>query len=309
MKLISALAATFYSSLVFASVDTVELETVLNSTFTEVVSYHEFLELEDENENPLSYLMIDHDYTDFQSGRLSASLATQTIPLKSNLNEKVALSVNIATDISDHSESQKSFDLEAAVDVQANTLAILKSIAEILGECTMEPIDENTENSIHIANIMCLVQTSVEQAQVVVDLQSGIQSAIDYAKAVYDDGSDSLIGDIFSSLRIETVENDLVLSVSIDSISSLVFSSDESTNPIAGLARLTLAEKSLALEVLGGVIFEASEMPDYVAAVNDIALELLDRDSDTHIGYYEDNLYLIFGLIEAFLIVEDEDGF
>ncbi len=124
-----------------AQIDTRLLETVLNNTFVEVVGYHEFLELS-EGETALSKIEIDHDYSNFDLGRIKASLITQTIPLESNLDERILLSASIATDITNTDDERKSFDLSADVNIQGNTLPIFKHISSILGECTQEPIDD-----------------------------------------------------------------------------------------------------------------------------------------------------------------------
>ncbi len=307
MRFLSILLGLTYSVVCLAQIDTRLLESVLNNTFVEVVGYHEFLELS-EDETVLSKIEIDHDYSNFDLGRIKASLITQTVPLASNLDEKIRLSADISTNITDTDDERKSFDLSANVNIQGNTLAILKHISSILGECTQEPIDDETSNSVHIGNIMCHVQTGINDSSFVVELQGGLQEAANYAKLVYGAGAetDSIIGDLFSSLTIVPNGDDLVLTVTIDSDINLT-EGEENTDKINAVIVLTIKEKGMELAVNGNAIFEDRQLDEYLELVKNTATELQDRDSETHVTYYEDNLYLIFGLLEAFLIPEDDD--
>lgn len=312
MRLFTAFLGLIYTVTCLAQIDTQTLETVLNNTFQEVVGYHEFLILNETdpegNEVSVSKITIDNEYTDFDLGRMKASLITETIPLETNLFEQILLSADLSTDITDTEDERKSFDLSANVNVVGNTLTILKRVSTALGECTQKPINEESENSVHLGNILCHVQTGIDASNTVVELQGGFQEAANYAKLVYgnDADTDSIIGDLFSSLSIEPQGDDLVLKVSIDSEINL----DEgeiNRNELKALITLTVKEKGLELNVQGSAIFEERQLDEYVDLVKQVATDLQNRDSNTHITYYEDNLYLIFGLIEAFLIIEDEE--
>lgn len=309
MRFFTISLGLIYSVACLAQIDTHELEAVLNSTFTEVVGYHEFLELEDEESGELvSSLKVDHEYSNFDLGRIKASLTTRTTPLESNLNEKIFFSANLQTDLVDTEDNKKSFSLNADVEILGNTLVIFKSVSEVLGECEQTPVTDESTNSEHIANIMCLVQTGINSATNVLELQTSIQEAADYASEHFgneESESGGLIADIFSSLEIKPEGNDLVLSIKIDTN----FGSGENVTPLNANVIFTIKETGITLSLNGGTTVENEKVEEYIQIVKDLATELQDRDSDTHVTYYEDNLYLVFGLLEAFLIVEDDEDF
>lgn len=312
MRFTTIFISLVYSVVCLAQVDTAILESVLNSTFVEVVGYNEFLELTEVDsagdEQVASKLSIDQSYTDFDKGRIKANLITQTVPFKVNLNEKLKLSIDVSTDITDTKDQRKSFDLNADIKIKGNTLPILKGISSVLGACTQEPIDENTANPVHLGNILCHVQTGINQAALVLDLQGGLQEAANYAKLVYGKtpGTDSVIGDLFSSLTITPDGNDLVLHVKVDTTINLNPGEANKNSLIANIT-LRIKEDGMDLHIDGSAVFEDRQLQGYIDMVKNIGTELSDRDSDTHIIYYEDNLYLIFALIEGFIIAEDED--
>ncbi len=313
MRFLTIFFCLIYSVICLAQIDTLELEKVLNSTFVEVVGYNEFLELVEKNsvgdEVVVSKLSIDQNYTDLNLGRIKANLVTQTIPFAVNLNEKLKFKIEVTTDITDTLDQRKSFDLFASAEIKGNTLPILKGISSVLGDCTQKPIDENSTNPVHFGNILCHVQTGVNQASVVLDLQGGLQEAANYAHLVYGQTSntDSIVGDLFSSLTISADGGDLVLNVKIDSSINLA-AGEQNKNKIDADITLRIKEDSLLLEMSGRAVFEERQLKEYIDFVKNIATELADRDSDTHVNYYEDNLYLIFALIEGFVIAEDEEG-
>ncbi len=277
--------------------DTDSLRTSLNDTFLEVVSHHEFLK----NDPKISKIEIDTNYTNFNLGRIKASLTTQTIPLTSNLNDKLSMALDISTEIENINDDKKSFNFNANLNIQGNTLAILKHISSIvLGECLQQPIDDETSSSVHLQNIVCYVQTGVDKSHTILELKESLQKAINYAKLVYktDTEKNSIIANLLSSLTITPNEENLILNSTINFSKNL----DENDKI---LITLTLKENGLDVFITGNNIFKDKELNEYINLVKNVIIELQNTESDTHTIYYRDNLYLIFGLLQAFLIYED----
>jgi len=305
MRIFSIFTGLVYASICFAQINTEALQTTLNSTLEEVVGYFEFIEE--------GSIEIDHVYTNVDLGRIKASLNAFTTPLDSNANresgeaEALTIAADVVTDLNDTDDGRKIFTANADISIGGNTMSVLKSIADVYGECQITATNDESENEDVNGNILCVIMDGFRAAGSVTDLEKSIQTAANIARDAYGDDSDegSLVGKIFSSLKIETIENDLVLSFELKAEENVL--TEGITDNLTAVVTMTVSEDGVTLNASGSALLEIRQVEDFTAKVKEIATDLADRNSETHVTYYEDNLYLVFGLIEAFLIVEDDE--
>ncbi len=301
MKFLLATLGLTYSLLCIAQLDTSLLGTSLNDTFLNTLKFYEFLE----DDTMVSRIKIDKDYTDFNLGYVKANLTTQTIPLASNLNDNLLFALNFSTNASTINDEEKSFNFNANINIQSNTLAVLKHISLVSGVCEQEPINDETLDRVHIQNIICYIQEGINNSNSVTKLQDGFKKAAAYGKRVYvnDSKKNSDLKNLFSSLTITPNKKNLVLTFIIN-INNLFTKKNKKNNDNFHTV-LTLKEKSLNLSLKGKKILKNKEFKKYIDLIKNTALELQNKESNLHITYYEDNLYLFFNFLEAFLISEE----
>jgi len=307
MKIFSILASLVYASICYAQLNTQALEDTLNSTLTEVVSYFDFIDN--------GSIIIDHEYTNVDMGRVKVSIDSSTTPLDSNTNrdsgepESLSIAAALTTDLSDTDDGRKLFTADANVSIGGNTISVLKSIATVYGECEIKATNDESPIEDVNGNILCVIMDGFRSAETVVGLEKSIQTAANIARDAYgdDQSADNVIGKIFSSLKIETQQDTVVISFDIQTGESDL--TNGVTDNLTANVAMTIKEDGVSLNASGSALLEIRQVEDFIGKVKDIATDLADRNSDTHIAYYEDNLYLVFGLIEAFLIVEDFDEF
>lgn len=305
MRIFSIFTGLIYASVCFAQLDTEALESTLNSTLTEVVSYFEFME----NGN----ITIDHVYTNVDLGRLKASLSSTTTPLESNANrqsgdfEALTISADLITDLTNTNDGRKLFTANADITIGANTMSVLNSIAAAYGECEIKATDDDSPDEDINGNILCVIMDGFRGADTVAELEKSIQTAANIARDAYgDDEAGSIVGEIFSSLKIEAQNGELVLSFEIQTGENEL--TEDITDNLTASVVMTISETGVNLNATGSALLEIRQVDDFTSKVKEVATALADRNSETHITYYEDNLYLVFGLIEAFLIVEEDFG-
>jgi hypothetical protein len=307
MKILSIFASLIYASVCFAQLNTVALESTLNSTLTEVVGYFDFIE----NGN----ITIDHDYTNVDLGRVKVSIGSITTPLDSNANretgeaEALTIAADLITDLTNTEDGRKLFTADANVTIGGNTMSVLKSVADVYGECEIKATNEESPDEDVNGNILCVIMDGFRSAENVVGLEKSIQTAANIARDAYGDNQEAgnVVGEIFSSLKIVTVEDSVVLSFDIMTGENK-FTAGITDNLTATVV-MTIKESGVTLNASGSALLEIRQVEDFTDQVKKVATELANRDSETHVTYYEDNLYLVFGLIEAFLIVEDDEDF
>lgn len=258
--------------------------------------------------------------------------------------EAIKFEASILTDLTTTPKGRKLFTASTNVNITANTMSVLKSVVKPFGECTRTPINDDTTNAEHNSNIQCYITEGINDSSKVIDLQTSFQNAALYAKCVYgkkedvdskecdeldefkkdpqdktshaeelhveekkEDAAISLIGDIFSTLKIEAKGDDLVLSFEIQ---------DNKTSFTAGITdnltaqvTLTVKESGLYLNAAGEALFEIKQADELKEKIKKIAAELAIKTSETHVNQFENRLYQIFGVLEGFLDpVPEEEG-
>jgi len=307
MRIFSILTGLVYASVCFAQINTEALEETLNSTFIEVISYFDFIED--------GGLEIDHVYTNLDLGRVKVSLNSSTTALDSNTNrengtaEQLTIGASLLTDLTNTDDGRKLFSANADITIGGNTLSVLKSIAKVYGECEIKATDSDSSSEDVNGNILCVIMDGFRAAETVVGLEKSIQTAANLARDAYGKDKDegNIVGEIFSTLKIESQENALILSFQINTGKNSI--TGDITDNLTASVVMTIEETGITLSASGSALLEIRQVEDFTNKVKQIASELADRQSETHVTYYEDNLYLVFGLIEGFLVIEDEEDF
>lgn len=283
-KLSLTLLAGVYSVACWAQLDLTVLENSLNETLSEVTSYFEFMR---QAEIEIS------ESSDVDSGNVAASLKASTKSLHSNLDEPVEFSARVVTHIVEAEDQDPRFNFNAVASIFAHTMPVLKNIAQASGDCEVTPVEEGS----HVDNLLCIVFTGFQNSEKVVDLQQSLQEAVDYAQEAYGDGSeaDSLLGQIFSSLKIAPSGDVLLVTAALNL----------NEGKVDGALDFVISEDGLNLAVNGDLVFPEEEMDSYIETVKEVATSLSDTESETH-GIYEDNLYLVLGILESFLLSEED---
>lgn len=286
LKRIAGLVALFfYSTLAFAQLDISALDLFLNETLSEVRSYFDFMEVAEISIGPGS---------DIEKGKVQATLSALTKGLSANLYEKIQIKASLQTEITDGMlEESKKFYMGLKAELLVQTLPVLKHIGINAFDCASA---KNLEED-PVTNILCIFFNEAQAATQVTDLQVALKKAADYAKSIYADPSDSQdpVAQVFSTLKISPVGEALLITASLSLNNEELDSAFE----------MVVSEDGLSLALNGDIVFSSSEVDSYVAKVKEVAEDLTVKGSSSH-EKYEGYLYLIFGVLESFILTEDD---
>lgn len=281
------ITSTFYSIFCIAQVDLSQLEMFINDTIGEVSDYFDFVEKTE--------LVIDKENSNLSLGKLSVLAYVKTIALKSNNNSPLELAVNLDVDIDPKEHNNPSLIVGSEINGAIQVVSLLNSVSNTFGPCELIPVNPDTTAAEHNQNILCMLMTTFGEIKSVPELLLPLINIKEYAQAAFPNTSENAktISKILKSLKLEVVEGILLAEADITLGSDL-----------NGKLITSILNNSIKVNVNGLANLAPEDVEKRIKLVEEVAQNLMDKESDAYL-VFEDNLYLILGVLEAFLVTDE----
>lgn len=278
-----------YSFFCLAQTDLAQLESFINATVSEVSDYFDFVDTTE--------LVIDKEKSDLSIGKLSALAYVKTIALKSNGLSPLEMAVNANVNVDQNDKNNPNLLVSGEINGAIQVITLLNSIAETFGPCDLLPIDQNSTSDEHNQNILCMLMQAFGSAKSVPELLVPLQNIIDYAKSAFpsedSDKKPGIISKILKSLKLEVIEGILLAKAELNLSETL-----------NGKIEVSILNNSINAKLNGTAKLSPDQVEENIKLVQEIATNLMDKESNEYLAF-EDNLYLVLGVLEAFLVTDE----